>query len=107
MKKSIMALSATFLYLELQFLHKSFEEYNLDNGLHVILQNDPSAPVVITSVMYHVGAKMKIQKELVAHFRTFLFEGENIKRGEWFKIVTGNGGTNNTEDRTYTRSIPI
>jgi hypothetical protein len=26
-----------------------------------------------------------------------LFEGtENIKRGEWFKIVTGNGGTNNT-----------
>jgi predicted Zn-dependent peptidase len=37
-------------------------------------------------------------------FRTSLFEGtENIKRGEWFKIVTGNGGTNNatTEDRTY------
>jgi predicted Zn-dependent peptidase len=29
----------------------AFEEYNLDNGLHVILQNDPSAPVVITSVM--------------------------------------------------------
>jgi hypothetical protein len=40
---------------------------------------------------------MKIRKELVLlTFRTFLFEGtENIKRGEWFKIVTGNGGTNN------------
>jgi zinc protease len=34
-----------------------------------------------------------------------LFEGtENIKRGEWFKIVSSNGGYNNantTEDRTY------
>jgi hypothetical protein len=31
------------------------------------------------------------------------FEGTaNIKRGEWFKIVTSNGGTNNTsDDRTY------
>jgi hypothetical protein len=70
---SIMALSATF-YLELQFLHKkSVEEYNLDNGLHVILQNDPSAQFVITSVMYHGGSKMKIQKELVcSFFRTFI-----------------------------------
>jgi predicted Zn-dependent peptidase len=65
MKKSIMALSATLCLAE-QFLHKSvFEEYNLDNGLHVILQNDPSAPVVITSVMYHVGAKNENLKELV------------------------------------------
>jgi predicted Zn-dependent peptidase len=39
---------------------------------------------------------MKIQKELVcSFFEHLLFEGtENIKRGEWFKIVTGNGGTN-------------
>jgi predicted Zn-dependent peptidase len=29
----------------------------IDNGLHVILHHDPSAPVVITSVMYHVGSK--------------------------------------------------
>jgi predicted Zn-dependent peptidase len=55
--------------------------------------------------------KTKIQKELVcSFFRTFLFEGtENIKRGEWFKIVTGNGGTNNantTEDRTYYYEVP-
>jgi hypothetical protein len=32
----------------------AFEEYNLDNGLHVILHHDP-APVVI--MMYHVGSK--------------------------------------------------
>jgi hypothetical protein len=43
---------------------------------------------------------MKIQKELDLLIFEHLFEGtENIKRGEWFKIVTGNGGTNaNTSD---------
>ena len=85
----------------------AFEEYNLENGLHVILHNDASAPVVITSVMYHVGAKDENPTRTgFAHFfEHLLFEGtENIKRGEWFKIVTSNGGTNNantTEDRTY------
>jgi zinc protease len=108
MKKSIMALSATLLLGGAVSAQKvAFEEYNLDNGLHVILQNDPSAPVVITSVMYHVGAKNENPERTgFAHFfEHLLFEGtENIKRGEWFKIVTGNGGTNNantTEDRTY------
>lgn len=85
----------------------SFEEYDLDNGLHVILHNDNSAPVVVTSVMYHVGSKDENPERTgFAHFfEHLLFEGtENIKRGEWFKIVTGNGGTNNantSDDRTY------
>lgn len=103
-----MALSATLLLGGAVSAQKVvFEEYNLDNGLHVILQNDPSAPVVITSVMYHVGAKNESPERTgFAHFfEHLLFEGtENIKKGEWFKIVGANGGTNNantTEDRTY------
>jgi predicted Zn-dependent peptidase len=70
-----MALSATFTW-NCSFCTKvAFEEYNLDNG-HVILQNDPSAPVVITSVMYHVGSKMKIQKNWIcSFFEHLLFEG--------------------------------
>jgi predicted Zn-dependent peptidase len=85
----------------------AFEEYDLDNGLHVILHNDPSAPVVVTSVMYHVGSKDETPDRTgFAHFfEHLLFEGtENIKRGEWFKIVTANGGVNNantSDDRTY------
>ncbi len=85
----------------------AFEEYDLDNGLHVILHQDNSAPVVITSVMYHVGAKDEQPNRTgFAHFfEHLLFEGtENIGRGEWFKIVTANGGVNNantTDDRTY------
>lgn len=103
-----MALSAALLLGGVASAQKvAFEEYDLENGLHVILHNDPSAPTVITSVMYHVGAKdEQPDRTGFAHFfEHLLFEGtENIKRGEWFKIVTSNGGVNNantTEDRTY------
>lgn len=103
-----MALSAALLIGGAASAQKVvFEEYTMDNGLHVVLQNDPSAPVVITSVMYHVGSKNENPERTgFAHFfEHLLFEGtENIKRGEWFKIVTGNGGTNNantSDDRTY------
>lgn len=84
-----------------------FEEYDLPNGLHVILHQDHTAPLVVTSVMYHVGAKdEQPDRTGFAHFfEHLLFEGtKNIQRGEWFKIVSSNGGTNNantTDDRTY------
>jgi predicted Zn-dependent peptidase len=57
--------------------------------------------------MYHVGAKdEQPDRTGFAHFfEHLLFEGtENIERGQWFSIVTENGGTNNantTDDRTY------
>ncbi|NQW37525.1 MAG: insulinase family protein [Flavobacteriales bacterium] len=84
-----------------------FEEYDLDNGLHVIMHQDNTAPVVTTSVMYHVGAKNEAKNRTgFAHFfEHLLFEGtKNIERGEWSKIVSANGGLDNantTDDRTY------
>lgn len=103
-----MALSAVALMGSASHAQKvTFEEYDLDNGLHVVLHQDNSAPVVITSVMYHVGAKdEQPDRTGFAHFfEHLLFEGtKNIERGEWFKIVTANGGQNNantTDDRTY------
>ncbi|HEU0228400.1 MAG TPA: pitrilysin family protein [Arachidicoccus soli] len=84
-----------------------FTEYNLDNGLHVILHQDKSAPVVAVSVMYHVGSKNETPGLTgFAHFfEHLLFEGtKNIKRGEFMKIVAANGGQNNantTQDRTF------
>lgn len=84
-----------------------FEEYDLDNGLHVILHQDNNTPLVVTSVLYHVGAKNEAENRSgFAHFfEHLLFEGtEHIKRGEWFKIVSSNGGKNNaytTDDFTY------
>jgi len=84
-----------------------FEEFDLDNGLHVILHQDKTAPLVVTSVLYHVGAKDEQDDRTgFAHFfEHLLFEGtQNIERGEWFTIVTANGGRNNaytTDDFTY------
>ncbi len=108
MKKSLMALSSILLLSANAFAQKvAFEEYDLDNGLHVILHQDNSAPVVVTSVMYHVGAKDENPERTgFAHFfEHLLFEGtKNINRGDWFKIVTANGGNNNantSDDRTY------
>ena len=108
MKKCLFSLAslvlATFV---LTAQEVKFEEYDLDNGMHVILHQDNSAPVVTTSVMYHVGAKDENPERTgFAHFfEHLLFEGtENIPRGEWFTIVTSNGGSNNantTDDRTY------
>ena len=84
-----------------------YEQYELDNGLDVILHQDNSVPVVTVGVMYHVGAKDEApNRSGFAHFfEHLLFEGtENIERGEWFDIVAANGGKNNantTQDRTY------
>lgn len=84
-----------------------FEEYELDNGLHVILHEDHSTPIVAVSVMYHVGSKNEDPNRTgFAHFfEHLMFEGsENIPRGEYFNIVQGNGGTlnaNTSFDRTY------
>jgi predicted Zn-dependent peptidase len=108
MKKSLFALALLLLVgLHTNAQQVEFEEYDLDNGMHVILHQDNTAPVVITSVFYHVGAKdEQPDRTGFAHFfEHLLFEGtENIERGEWFKIVTSNGGTNNATtdyDRTY------
>jgi len=84
-----------------------FTEYDLPNGLHVILHEDHSTPIVSVSVMYHVGSKNEDpQRTGFAHFfEHLLFEGsENIQRGEYSKLVQNNGGVlnaNTTQDRTY------
>ncbi len=108
MKKSLFTLALLLLVGFHSNAQKvEFEEYDLDNGMHVILHQDNTAPVVTTAVMYHVGAKDENPGRTgMAHFfEHLLFEGtENIERGEWFNIVTANGGSNNantTDDRTY------
>ncbi|MGL4585417.1 MAG: M16 family metallopeptidase [Flavobacterium sp.] len=107
MKKSLLVLGSLFFGMSALAQKVEFDQYTLDNGLHVILHQDKSAPVVVTSVMYHVGAKDENPERTgFAHFfEHLLFEGtKNIDRGEWFKIVTANGGKNNantSDDRTY------
>ncbi|UNY99537.1 insulinase family protein [Zhouia spongiae] len=107
MKRTFFAAASLLIGMTVTAQEVSFEEYDLGNGLHVILHQDNSAPVVTTSVMYHVGSKDENPERTgFAHFfEHLLFEGtKNIERGEWFNIVSSNGGSNNantTTDRTY------
>ena len=84
-----------------------FTEYDLDNGLHVILHQDDSTPIVAVAIMYHVGSKNEDAKRTgFAHFfEHLMFEGsENIKRGQFDKIMESAGGINNaytSQDVTY------
>ena len=107
MKEYAFYLILSLLFVSVQAQEVSFTEYDLENGLHVILHQDNAAPVITTSVLYHVGAKDELADRTgFAHFfEHLLFEGtKNIGRSEWFSIVSSNGGKNNaftSNDYTY------
>ncbi len=75
-----------------------FREFNLDNGLHVILHQDNTTPIVTINITYHVGSKNEQPDRTgFAHFfEHLMFEGsEYIKRGEFDNYVQNAGGVNN------------
>lgn len=84
-----------------------FEEFDLKNGLHVILHQDNTLPIVAVSVLYQVGSKNeKPGRTGFAHFfEHLMFEGsENIERGQFDKLLDNAGATNNantSQDRTF------
>ncbi len=83
-----------------------FKQFELENGLAVILRRDNSVPVVAVDVAYHVGSKNeKKGKTGFAHlFEHLMFEGsEHVKKGDFDKYISLAGGYNNaytTEDAT-------
>jgi zinc protease len=90
-----------------------FETRQLDNGLRVILQPDPSSPVVAVHVMYHVGSKNERPGGTgFAHlFEHLLFQGsEHVAEAEHFRLIQEAGGTLNGStwfDRTnYFETVP-
>lgn len=107
--KHIFCLGVLALFTTNAFSQKKVEyvEYDLPNGLHVILHQEKTTPIVAVSILYHVGSKNeKIGRTGFAHFfEHLLFEGSaNIDRGEYDKLVEGNGGTlnaNTSNDRTF------
>ena len=107
MKKLLSLLIILMIHFDSNSQNVDFVEYDLDNGLHVILHQDKSVPLAVTSVMYHVGSKDDSPDRTgFAHFfEHLLFEGtENIDRGQFMKIVESNGGSLNaytSNDETY------
>jgi zinc protease len=84
-----------------------FTEYDLANGMHVILHQDNTKPNVAVTILYHVGSKNEVPGRTgFAHFfEHLMFEGsDNIARGEYDKITMKAGGTlnaNTSQDRTF------
>lgn len=90
-----------------------FTEYDLPNGLHVILAPEHSAPVVASYVLYHVGSKdERPDRTGFAHFfEHLMFEGsENIARGELDRYVNAAGGNLNAstsfDETNYHLNLP-
>ena len=101
--------SISFSYSQIKPI--KFTEFTLNNGLHVILHEDNSTPIVAISVMYHVGSKNENPERTgMAHFfEHLLFEGsENIARGEFDDYIENSGGSNNaytSNDKTYYHEV--
>jgi predicted Zn-dependent peptidase len=75
-----------------------YVEYDLANGLHVILHQNKAVPVVATYLLYHVGSKNeRADRTGFAHFfEHLMFEGsDNIPRGKIDKYISGAGGNLN------------
>ena len=89
-------LATTFFALNAQEIN--IVEYDLDNGLHIILHQDNSAPVVSTVLQYHVGSKDEYTgiKGFAHLFEHMLGkETKNMKSGELYKIYRSRGGNGN------------
>ena len=104
---SLLLFMLPFSMLKAQEGRIKFTEYDLPNGLHVILHQDNSTPIVAVTILYHVGSKNEVEGRTgFAHFfEHLMFEGsDNIARGEYDKLTLSAGGTlnaNTTQDRTF------
>ncbi len=76
----------------------TYEKYQLENGMDVILHQDKSDPIVAVAIQYHVGSNREVPgKTGFAHlFEHMMFqESENVGQDEFFKKIQGAGGTLN------------
>jgi zinc protease len=83
-----------------------YTQFTLPNGLHVILHEDHTVPLVTVNVWYHVGSARETPGRTgFAHlFEHLMFMGsKNAKYGDFDRLLEAAGGTNNAstvEDRT-------
>ena len=90
-----------------------FTQFTLANGMHVILHEDHTVPLVTVNVWYHAGsAREKPGRTGFAHlFEHLMFMGsKHAKYGDFDRLLEAAGGTNNAstaEDRTnYYIDVP-
>src|SRR5690348_1554320 len=89
------------------------EEYSLENGLRVVLNNDEAVPVVSVAVYYNVGSRNERPGRTgFAHlFEHMMFQGsENVPKAGHFQYIMKAGGTMNgttsSERTNYFETLP-
>jgi predicted Zn-dependent peptidase len=93
-------------------VHIPFEEYDLDNGMHVILSPDKSVPFVWVNIWYQVGAKDEMPgRSGFAHlFEHLMFQGSEHRDDEYFaplqKVGAVINGTTNWDRTNYFEGVP-
>jgi zinc protease len=94
-------------------LQVPYRQFQLANGLNVILHQDRTVPIVAVNVWYHVGsANEKPGRTGFAHlFEHLMFEGsKNVPEGQFDLVLEAAGANNNgstTNDRTnYVIDLP-
>ncbi len=106
-KLVILVIFFSYLIVNAQTRKIDFTQYDLSNGMHVILHKDNVLPIVAITLTYHVGSKNEDPERTgFAHFfEHLMFEGSaNIERGQFDKLNQGAGGTMNastSQDRTF------
>ena len=89
------------------------EEYKLENGLRVVLNREPSVPVVAVAVYYDVGSRNEREGRTgFAHlFEHMMFQGSaNVPKAGHFQYIMKAGGTMNgttsSERTNYFETVP-
>jgi zinc protease len=79
-------------------VHAEIQEFKLDNGLKIVVQEDHRAPVVVSQVWYRAGALDEVNgKTGVAHvLEHMMFKGtKDIPAGQFSRLVAAAGGKEN------------
>ena len=91
----------------------SYEQYQLGNGLDVILHQDKSDPIIAVAIQYHVGSNREVPgKTGFAHlFEHMMFQqSENVGQDQFFAKIQGAGGTlnggTNSDGTVYYEIVP-
>ncbi|HYG12748.1 MAG TPA: insulinase family protein, partial [Methylophilaceae bacterium] len=74
------------------------QEFKLDNGLRIIVQEDHRSPVVVSQVWYRAGSMDEVNgKTGVAHvLEHMMFKGtDQVGPGQFSRLIAAAGGREN------------
>lgn len=94
----IKGLLILLLVMPLSVFAAAIQEFKLDNGLKLIVQEDHRSPVVVSQVWYRAGSLDEVNgKTGVAHvLEHMMFKGtKRIKPGQFSRMIAAAGGREN------------